>query len=92
MTQEWLGDSAAVALAQEHIQAREATMEKTNPLMSAENKAIALSEVASLSVKRTDMRFSEHNRALMRKRIEELVARWHFTGQEVYDQLRKQSS
>jgi len=27
MTQEWLGDSAAVALAQEHIQAREATVE-----------------------------------------------------------------
>ena len=27
MTQEWLGDSAAVALAQEHIQAREAGME-----------------------------------------------------------------
>ena len=56
------------------------------------NRDEDLAEVATLSVKRTDMRYSEDNRDLMRKRIDELVALWHFTGKDVHDQIRAQSS
>jgi len=56
------------------------------------NRTDDLSEVATLAVKRTDMRYSEDNRDLMKKRIDELVALWHFTGKEVHDQIRAQSN
>ena len=60
--------------------------------MKHRDRQFALQEVASLAIKKTDRRYTSANRELMQKRIAELVSRWRFTYQEVWDQMRKQSS
>ena len=57
-----------------------------------EKRQLALAELASLAIKKTDRRYTSANRELMQKRIAELVSRWRFTYQEVWDQMRKLSS
>ena len=51
----------------------------------------ALKEVVTLAIKKTDMRFKEINRTLMKERIDLLVSRWGFTYNEVWEQMKKQS-